>query len=355
MIATLAALLALAGIGTPASQGEDPVSNLGDRQLAGLRIVTGFEGESPPSSLVRMIQEGRVSGVILFSDNFDTESEAKKLIASLNDIRRPEGLRQPLLIAIDQEGGQVKRLPGPPSISAASMGSAGRRESSSQGRRTGAYLHRLGVNLNLAPVLDLAVPGGEIQRTDRGFARSPSRVIRTGLAFARGMRKGGVASAAKHFPGFGRARLNTDDESQKVRTSAKRLRRDGERPFVAYARQVGDVVMLANAIYPALDENKPAGLSRPIASRELRRRAGFEGVSITDSLDAVAITEIGSPGKVAEMGAKAGTDVLLFSNLSSGAEASDALARDLRAGRLNRPGFHSSVRRILDLRASLRG
>lgn len=355
MIATLAALLALAGTGTSASQGEGPVRELDDRQLAGLRIVTGFEGESPPSSLVRMIRKGRVSGVILFSDNFDTESEAKTLIASLRDIRRPEGLRQSLLVAIDQEGGQVKRLPGPPAVSAASMGSAGRRESSKQGRRTGAYLDRLGFNLDLAPVLDLAIPGGEIRRTDRGFARSPSRVIRTGLAFAKGMRKHGVASAAKHFPGFGRARLNTDDESQKVRVSAKRLRDDDERPFVAYARQVGDVVMLANAVYPALDKRKPAGLSRTIAAHELRRRAGFEGVSITDSLDAAAITDIGSPGKVAEKGAKAGTDVLLFSKLSSAAEAGEALARDLRAGRLNRRGFHSSVRRILDLRASLRG
>lgn len=355
MIATLAALLALAGTGTSASQGEDPVSKLGDRQLAGLRIVTGFEGESPPSSLIRMIREGRVSGVILFSDNFDTESEAKNLIASLKDIRRPEGLRQPLLVAIDQEGGQVKRLPGPPSVSAASMGSAGRRESSRQGRRTGAYLDRLGFNLDLAPVLDLAIPGGEIRRTDRGFARSPSRVIRTGLAFAKGLRKGGVASAAKHFPGFGRARLNTDDTSQKVRSAQGAPGNNDERPFVAYSRKVGDVVMLANAVYPALDKGKPAGLSRPIASRELRRRVGFEGVSITDSLDAAAITDIGSPGEVAEMGARAGTDVLLFSNLSSAAEAAEALARELRAKRLNRQGFRASVRRILDLRASLRG
>jgi beta-N-acetylhexosaminidase len=355
VIAALVAAVAIAGSGVAAAQAPEPAGELGDRQLAGQRIVTGFEGESPPSELSKMIREGRVSGVILFADNFDTEAEAKRLVDSLRGIRRPEGLRKPLLIAVDQEGGLVKRLPGRPAASAASMGAAGSVASFEQGRSTGNYLDGLGINLNLAPVLDLGIPGGEIARTNRAFAKSPRGVIRTGVEFAKGLREGGVASAAKHFPGFGRATLNTDETSQRISAGAKRLRSEDERPFAAYAEEDGDMVMLANAVYPALDERKPAGLSREIASRELRREAGFDGVSITDSLDAAAITAIGSPAKVGELGAKAGTDVLLFTSLDSAAQAQKALARDLRAGRLKRERFEKSVGRILDLRESLRG
>ena len=302
-----------------------------------------------------MIREGQVAGVILFSQNFDSASEASSLISRLRNIRRPRGLRQPLLVSVDQEGGLVKRLPGPPSMSAAEMGAGGADAASRQGQRTGRYLRGLGFNFDLAPVLDLAVPGGNIESTDRGFSASPSGVIRTALPFARALERQGVATTAKHFPGFGRARQNTDDASQTIGVSRATLRNQDERPFAAFARDGGDAVMLANAVYPALDRGRPAGISRAIASHELRRVAGFEGVSITDSLDAAAITSIGPPERVARMGARAGTDLLLFSSLASAFRAHETLANDLRAGRLDRGRFRNSVERVLGLRDSLRG
>ena len=222
MIATLAALLALAGSGPPA-QAAGELPGLGDRQLAGQRIVTGFQGESPPAPLVRMIGEGRVAGVILFSQNFDSESEARALIDRLRAVRRPRGLRQPLLVSVDQEGGLVKRLPGPPTESAAAMGAGTSEAAARQGQRTGNYLDGLGFNLNFAPVLDLAIPGGDIERTDRGFSGAAAGVIRTALPFARAMGRQGVAATAKHFPGFGRAR--------KTRTTRHRRSPPGESSF----------------------------------------------------------------------------------------------------------------------------
>jgi len=113
--------------------------------------------------------------------------------------------------------------------------------------------------------------------------------------------------------------------------------------------------MLANAIYPALDPNRPAGLSRAVASHELRRVAGFGGVSITDSLDAAAISAVGSPEQVARMGARAGTDLLLFTSLASAQRAGTSMARELRSGGLDRGRFRASVVRVLKLRDSLRG
>lgn len=355
MIGSIVTFLALVAASASAPAGTDAVRELSDRQLAGQRIVTGFPGRTPPAPLVRMIREGRVAGVVLFASNFATEAEARNLIARLREIRRPRGLRQPLLVAVDQEGGLVKRLPGAPTLSAAEMGAAGRSVAARQGTETGRYLRRLGFNVDLAPVLDLAVPGGEIARTARGFAPGPEGVIRTGLAFARGLKRGGVAATAKHFPGFGRARANTDDTAQTIATGREGLRSRDERPFRAFADEKGALVMLANAVYPALDGRLPAGLSRKIASHELRRVAGFSGVSITDSLDAAAITRLGPPAKVAGLAARAGTDLLLYSDLASATEAGEAMARDLRAGRLDRRRFRTSVERVLGLRDSLRG
>ena len=355
MIALIVTLLALGAADPPAQAGGVSGSDLGDGQLAGQRIVTGFPGQSPPAALVRMIREGRVAGVILFSHNFDSEAEARGLISRLRDIRRPRGLRQPLLVSVDQEGGLVKRLPGPPSVSAEQMGTAGARWSARQGQRTGSYLNELGFNLDFAPVLDLAVPGGNIDDTARGFSRLPARVIRTAVPFAKALSRQGVAATAKHFPGFGRARENTDDVSQTIGAGRSTLRREDEQPFREFSREGGEVVMLANAVYPALDRGRPAGLSRAVASHELQRAAGFKGVSISDSLDAAAITSIGSPEQVAEMGARAGTDLLLFSSLGSATRAQESLAKGLRRGKLDRERFRTSVERVLNLRDSLRG
>ncbi len=353
MIAAVSTAMAIMALGGSMDPGPD-ARDLGSRQLAGQRIVTAFPGQSPPRELERMIGEGRVAGVILFADNFDSEAEAEKLANRLRGIRRPRGLRQPLLISIDQEGGMVKRLPGPPTMSAEAIGRAGPAEATRQGRNTGDYLDRIGVNLNFAPVLDLGISGGEIERTDRAFNSRAPAVARVAIPFAQAMQEQGVAASAKHFPGFGRAGANTDDSAQVIRAGRKRLRADDERPFRAFAKGAGSVVMLSNAVYPALDRRRPAGLSRPVASGELRREAGFGGVSITDSLDAAATTQIGPPEQLANMAARAGTDLLLFTSLDSATRAAKSLARGLRSGDLDRKRFRTSVERTLSLRASLR-
>lgn len=329
------------------------VADLTLKQLAGQRVVTGFNGQSPPGWLKRRIGNGRLAGVVLFADNFDSLAEARQLTHELHAIKRPRGLRQPLLVMVDQEGGLVKRLPGPPAMSAEEMGSAGADVARRQGRKTGTLLRNAGVNVDLAPVLDVGHPGGEIAKTHRAFGSSPRRASLAGNAFASGVRSRGVAATAKHFPGFGRARLNTDDAVQTIRASKAALRRD-ERPFQAFANRGGELVMLSLATYPALDPERPAALSRPIATSELRSRLGFRGVSVTDSLDAQAAQAVGGAGKVARLAAKAGTDLLLYSSAESAKVVADELATDLRTHRLALAKFRASVRRVLALRAELR-
>src|SRR6188768_544513 len=174
-------------------------SLLSPRQLVGERLVAGFPGITVPASLRQMIRRGELAGVILFEANLPSRAAVRRLINELESIRRPARLRDPLLVMTDQEGGLVKRLDGPPSASAQRMGVAGAAASRAQGEAAAANLRGVGINVDLAPVLDVARPGGTIAATDRGFGSTAAAVEATAVPFAEGLQAAGVAATAKHF------------------------------------------------------------------------------------------------------------------------------------------------------------
>jgi beta-N-acetylhexosaminidase len=328
------------------------VSQLPLPELAGQRIVAGFEGTEPPGTVVRMIRRGGLAGVILFAGNFPSRAAGKRLVRRLRAIPRPPGLREPLLIMVDQEGGQVKRIDGAPVASARQMGADGAVFSREQGRATAANLRAAGANVDLAPVLDVARPGGTIEETERGFGSTPARVAATAIPFAEGLAEGGIAATAKHFPGLGAAAENTDFAAQRIDLSKQALRSIDEAPYRRFIASGGAMVMLSTAIYPAFSA-QPAAFARPIATSELRSRLGFSGVSITDALESVAVRDFGGPAKAALAAAGAGTDLLLFTDYRAGARAGAALLGALRTGSLDRAAFEASVGRVLRLRRGL--
>lgn len=330
-------------------------NGLSDHELAGQRFVTGFSGTSVPADVRKAIRTGRIGGIILFSENLPNRSTARKLTRQIQATKRPRKLRKyPLPIMIDQEGGLVKRLSGAPTVSAEVMGERGPSFSRTQGKKTGRNLKNAGVNIDLAPVLDVARPGGTIASDDRGFGSTARAVSRTAIPFAKGMQANGVAATAKHFPGLGYARLNTDDAVQKIRLSKAALRRVDEAPYEPFIEADGGLVMVGTAIYPAFG-GKPASFERRIVTGELRRRLGFEGVTITDSLETVATRAFGDSKRLSIAGARAGMDILLFATLDEALKGEDAVAERLKSGKLDRGEFEESVRRILRLRSTFPG
>lgn len=325
---------------------------LSNHELAGQRIVTTFPGTTPPPVLIEMIRRGKIAGVVLFDGNASTAVSARKLTKRLQSIPQPKGLRRPLLVMTDQEGGLVKRIAGPPDSSAETMGARGSAYTQRQGRKTGKLLRSAGINIDLAPVLDVGRPGGAIASEHRSFGSSAKRVSKRASAFARGLRGGGTIPTAKHFPGLGAAAVNTDDSAQRIDLSRSKLRRIDERPYARFRKGGRGLVMLSLATYRAFGRN-PAALSREIAAGELRRRLNFHGVSISDSLQAAAAREVGSTKKVARKTAGAGTDLLLYTNLDAARTAGDSLAGLLRKRKLSRERFSHSVERVLELRRSL--
>ena len=188
------------------------------------------------------------------------------------------------------------------------------------------------------------------------MSSDPSAAIRGGVArcagaFAAALQRRGVAPTAKHFPGLGRARVNTDDAVQRIEVSRSRLRRTDELPYREFVGRGarGRLVMVSSAIYPAF-AGRPAAFTAKLATAELRRRLGFEGVSITDALETASTAAFGGPTRAARFAARAGTDLMLFAELGSAERAAKALRGVLRR---HRGQFAGSVRRVLELRSRL--
>lgn len=331
----------------------DPVAGFTLRQLVGQKMVYGFDGPRVPSALVARIRRGEAGGVILFSRNAASRPVLRAEMRRLQAIRRPAGLGAPLLVMIDQEGGLVKRLDGAPTRSPAAIGRTGSVViARSEGRATALNLRDAGVNVNLAPVLDVGRPGTFQQRTERSYSSRADRVAALGSAFVRGLQERGVAATLKHFPGLGLITRDEDSVVQTVALPLASLRRIDEAPFAAAIAAGADMVMTSTARYPALSP-RPALLSRAVTTVELRRRLGFTGVAITDDLDVSALRSMG-PARLAVDATRAGNDLLLYAQSASDADAAfHAVVAAARRGTVSVAELRVSARRVLALRTRL--
>jgi beta-N-acetylhexosaminidase len=336
--------------GSPAAR---PRPRLTDAQLAGQHVIFPFAGHTPPRALLARIRRGEAAGVIFLGANLGTPAQVRALTRTLRRVPRPAGLRAPLLLMVDQEGGSVQRLPGAPSRSAPAMAATGRPSVAlAEGRATAATLRAAGMNVDLAPVVDVVRPESALHAEERGFGFSVGAATRFGAAFTRGLRAGGVAATAKHFPGFGAAPDNTDLGAVRIAVGLRELRAVDRPPFKSAIRAGAGLVMLSSAIYPALSR-APAVLSPRVVQRELREGLGFKGVTISDDLEAPAFASRGASG-AALAATRAGVDLLLFARTYDGADrAARALADGLRSGRVDRSALEASLARVLALRAPL--
>jgi beta-N-acetylhexosaminidase len=321
------------------------------RRAVGQHMIFAYDGLRPPAALRRRIARGEAAGVIIFTRNVVSAGQLRATLRTLQAIPRPRGLRAPLIVMTDQEGGPVRRIPGAPQRAAAQVSSAA--QARADGLGAARTLRSAGINMNLAPVADVARAGAALEGERRIYARSAARVAPLAAAFANGLHDGGVRATAKHYPGFGAASVNTDSAPARIATPLRQLRAVDEPPFARLVRDGIDAVMLSTAVYPALDE-LPAAFSRRWATAELRERLGFTGVSMTDDLGTPAVAAYGTNGERAVRAVRAGIDLPLFSSsYSSGAKAAEGLLAAARRGEVEAAGLRAAARRVLSLRAGL--
>lgn len=316
-------------------------------RLVGQTIITGVSGRAPSPELLARVRAGQVGGVVLFARNIGTTAELSRLVALLQ-AAADEGGNPPLLVAIDQEGGSVRRLrDGPPTRSAATMGRAGDAAAvEAEGAATAGYLRNRGINVDLAPVLDTPVNGSSFLGT-RAFGTNRWLNAKLGAAFVAGLQGGGVAATAKHFPGLGTAARSTDGAPVMIETKAPLL----DRRLLPFERAIAadvKLVMLSSAGYRAYDTSgRPAVLSRPIVTGLLRERLAFEGVVISDAMEAAAL----GARRAAAVGAlRAGVDVLLYTNERSSAAGYEEVLAAVGAGTLRLATLRTSAARVAALK-----
>ncbi len=330
------------------------------RQLAGQRVIFSYPGLAVPAALLQQISAGQAAGVIFFGENISGEAQIASVIRQLRQAQRRSPVPAPLLLMTDQEGGLVRRLPGAPALSEKQIGAAAHpaAAASSAGAGAGRNLAGVGMNVNLAPVLDVyRAPGDFTDQYQRSYSSRAAAVAACGKAFITAQQQAGVAATAKHFPGLGQATSaqNTDTGPVTLGVSLPGLRSRDEAPYPAAIAAGVKLVMASWAVYPALDARRPAGLSPAVIQGELRGRLGFRGVTITDAIEAGALAAFGSYAQRAVLAAQAGMDLLLCSarDVAQGQSVVTALARALGSGKLGAAGFSAAVQRVTALRGSL--
>lgn len=341
-----------------------PKSMLSTAQIAGERVIYSYSGLMPPASLLDAIRHGEVAGIIFFGGNISSNSQLASVTAELKaaNANLSNPFRAPLLLMTDQEGGQVRRLQGAPTLSEKQIGESTNPSAEATAAGTGAAqnLRSVGLNVNLAPVLDVYRTAGDFDdKYGRSYSSNHTLVATLGADFITAQQKQGVAATAKHFPGLGDATTsqNTDAGPVTLDLSLGSIRSVDESPYQSAIAAKVKLIMVSWAIYPELAPDVPAGLSSTIVQGELRQRLGFTGVTITDALEAGAISSLGSTGQLAVRAAGAGMDLILCSkqDTSQGQAAASALQTDYSSGALNQTNFQTSVQRVMDLRYGLGG
>lgn len=330
------------------------------RQAAGQRVIYSYPGLVPPAGLLARIRAGEAAGVIFFGENVSSSTQIAGVVAQLRAAAAQSPVREPLLLMTDQEGGLIRRLPGAPALSHKDVGLAAdpSAAATAAGRGAGENLTGVGMNVNLAPVLDVFhAPGDLMDAYERSFSSDPTVVAALGADYVRAQQAQGVAATVKHFPGLGPAEAadNTDLRPVSLPVPLADLRAVHEAPYQASIAAGAKLVMASWAVYPALDRAHPAGLSTVVIEQELRSRNGFTGVTITDALEAGALRDYGSTGERAVLAAGAGMDLILASarDVNQGDQAADALATALADGTLDPIHFGDALARINALRAGL--
>jgi beta-N-acetylhexosaminidase len=314
MLRTLVGLVALAAVSV-ASAATKPATK--SRGLTGFsdtaETVMGTLTAPPSRHFLTRIRNGKMGGVVLLGNSWLTRHTAATVTAELQQAACTRG--EPLLIAVDQEGGLVRRLAwAPPTDAPAYMSSPSVAHYQATGAATA--LRSVGIDVDFAPVVDTPGSAGSFLGS-RAFSHSRTWNARMAHAFVGGLQTNGIAATAKHFPGLGLASGNTDHGRIVIRAAAWKLHQ-GLLPFQSAVQAGAKLVMVSTAVYPRLDgSKKPAAFSSTIINGLLRKRLGFEGVTVTDSLTAPAAVRIPHTATRAML---AGSDLLIF-----GAESASEL------------------------------
>ncbi|MCG6879537.1 MAG: beta-N-acetylhexosaminidase [Deltaproteobacteria bacterium] len=318
----------------------------------GRLFMAGMPGPHLDGGTLSLIRGKGLGGVILFKRNI---VDPLQVAALTNDLQEAaleyQGI--PLFLAVDQEGGRVARLQKPftrfPGNSAIGDASDSDQMAERFGRITAAEMRLVGLNMDMAPVLDVSTAPVDQVLQGRMFGEDPGRVGRLGRIVIKTLQENGVMAVGKHFPGLGKVRLDPHHHPSAIEADEQELEIVDLLPFRDAVREGVSAIMTSHALYPGLDVRYPATLSYQIISELLRGRLGFDGIIITDDLEMGAIKKDPGVAEGAVKAFEAGCDILLICEDQGLVE--DAMARlrnRLLTNEILLSRLHESVDRIMN-------
>ena len=320
----------------------DPWNDMTLEEKVGQLMMVGFTGTEPSQPLKQLLQERHVGGVILFFRNIRDGAHVSELTSQLQSLAR-----RPLLISADQEGGSVLRVRQGASLlpSAMGLGRLGYEAVQEAATIAGDEMRAMGINLNLAPVLDINSPENPGIGI-RSYGESAEHVARMAEAYVKGIQGAGTLACVKHFPGKGAARLDAHLDLPKIDRSAEELRAKEYKPFVAAFAAGAAAAMTSHCVYPQLDK-LPATLSSRILTGLLRDEMDFQGILITDDMEMGAIAKYHEGAAAAVAAFAAGADQLLICHDHALQRSSqDAIVAALKSGQIPMSRLEKSLARI---------
>jgi beta-N-acetylhexosaminidase len=311
----------------------------------GQLLIIGFDGTALTRRLQALLEQVQPAGIILFARNIVNAQQTHKLIGDCRGV-----LKTPMFCCVDMEGGQVDRLRDVigPTPSAADVFATGdpqlfRRH----GELVGQSCRAVGLNVDLAPVVDLAFPISQKVMGSRSVSIDPRQTARYAGKFLAGLRSKGVFGAIKHFPGLGEASLDSHVKLPKINKSWKRLWAEDLAPY-RILRQQSPFVLVGHAAYPAVTRPVPASLSKRWISGILRGEMGYSGLVLSDDLEMGGAVQAAPVEEAAVRHIRAGGDLCLICHHEEHViRAFETLQRAVDADAAFRKRAHESVVRVL--------
>ena len=324
----------------------DPIEN-----RLGQLLMLGFAGHECTPQLRRLIRTHKPSSLILFSRNIKTPRQTLKMLECAQAEAKKAGL-PPLLVAIDQEGGNVIRIKqSPPMPSALALSRTEDPEFARRiARATGRLMRALGINTNLAPVVDVSDTDTDEFIGTRSFGNSPEKVSRFAVAFAQGLQDSRVLPVVKHFPGHGDASGDSHVGFSENQSTLEQLKTRDLMPYAQMREKLTQpwAVMLAHVAFPNIDPSRrPASFSPALVDGLLRKDQRFFGLVITDDIQMLGASKTLSLGERAVEALKAGSDLIMVSFAPRAQlEILTSIRQALRSGDLPKGRVSEALQRI---------
>jgi beta-N-acetylhexosaminidase len=325
------------------------ISGMSPAQLAGQRLMIGFDGHALETDLEACIPRLQPGGIILFACNLESPEQIRRLCTDAQACAARCGL-PPLLIAVDQEGGQVARLKPPFSQFGGNPAMRSGADAERFGRVTAAELNSVGINMDMAPVMDVAPPDIESVMRQRVFTGDAHQVATMGCRIIETLQSNGIMAVAKHFPGIGRTVLDSHLELPDLETPREALAQSDFIPFQAAIQAGVAAVMLSHIRYTLMDPRWPASLSPAIAGTLLRDEMRYDGLVITDDLDMGAIRNHYDMAEIVHQMLRGRIDMALICHRGPHRDIAHQLLEASFRSSDGQPAAYQSVRRILSLK-----